>query len=211
MSYFWRQPGQQESTTVIECIGHKIPLPMVIFKGKSHIQDWFCHLQQIPQDWAFRVSQNGWTNQDIALDWLQQCFEPHTWPTDTNQKCRLLLDGHTSHTSLALTEFAEKNHIVLLCFPAHATHLLQPLDVSIFGPLKAQYHQMIMTLAKGGLTIDKVQFLHIYIKIRDKIINLRAARSAFKSVGIDNVIDAMLLWSCSGCLSTRKCPQLQLK
>jgi hypothetical protein len=188
---FRTQPGQRESATVIECIGHTVPPPMVIFKGKAHMLGWFRHQQQIPQNWAFAVSQNGWTNQDIGLDWLQRCFEPHTRPQNANQKRLLLLDGHNSHTSLAFTEFAERNNIILLCFPAHATHLLQPLDVAIFGSLKAQYTKMISSLAKSELAINKVQFLRIYIKIRDRIITPRVARSAFKSVGIDTIVNAL--------------------
>ncbi|SPO49284.1 uncharacterized protein PSANT_06975 [Moesziomyces antarcticus] len=108
-----------------------------------------------------------------------------------DKKRLLLLDGHNSHTSLAFTEFAERNNIILLCFPAHATHLLQPLDVAIFGSLKAQYTKMISSLAKSELAINKVQFLRIYIKIRDRIITPRVARSAFKSVGIDTIVNAL--------------------
>lgn len=154
------------------------------------MQGWFRHQQHIPQNWVFAVSPNGWTNQDIGLEWLKRCFEPHTRPQNANQKRLLLVDGHNSHTSLAFTEFAEKNGIVLLCFPAHATHLLQPLDVSIFGPLKSEYSKMVTVLAKSAITINKAQFLRIYIKIRDKVITTRAARASFKSVGIDTTLDA---------------------
>lgn len=88
---FKTQPGQRESATVIECIGHQIPPPMIIFKGNAHMLGWFHHQQLIPPNWAFAVTKNGWTNQDIGLDWLKRCFEPHTRPQNANQKRLLLL------------------------------------------------------------------------------------------------------------------------
>jgi hypothetical protein len=36
-------------------------------------------------------------------------------------------------------EYAIKNCILILKFPSHSTHSLQPLDVGIFGPLSTAY------------------------------------------------------------------------
>jgi hypothetical protein len=45
----------------------------------------------------------------------------------------LLLDGDESQTeSLELIELARTSHVVLMCFPSHTAHRLQPLDAS-FG------------------------------------------------------------------------------
>ncbi|CDU23862.1 related to transposase [Sporisorium scitamineum] len=110
-----------------------------------------------------------------------------------NQKHLLLLKGHNSDISLAFAEFAEEHNIILLCFPAHAMHLLQPLNVPIFGPLKLQYSQMILSLAKSSLPVSKAQFLSIYIKIQVQIMNPRAVWAAFKSVGIDNHVSASMV------------------
>jgi hypothetical protein len=30
---------------------------------------------------------------------------------------------------------ATTNKIILLCLPLHATHMLQPLDIGVFGPV----------------------------------------------------------------------------
>ena len=45
-------------------------------------------------------------------------------------------DGHHSHISLELLKVARSNDIHLVCLPPHVTHLIQPLDVSVFGPVK---------------------------------------------------------------------------
>ncbi|KAI5700556.1 hypothetical protein M8J75_000510 [Diaphorina citri] len=54
----------------------------------------------------------------------------------------LLLDGHASHPkNLELIKMARDNNVVLLCFPTHCTHRMQPLDVSLMGPLSTYYEQ----------------------------------------------------------------------
>jgi hypothetical protein len=52
----------------------------------------------------------------------------------------LLLDNHDSHISIATIEFAKSHGIVMLTFPSHCSHKLQPLDRSVYGPLKRYYN-----------------------------------------------------------------------
>ena len=52
-------------------------------------------------------------------------------------KCPLLLlDGHLSHVSEEVIRTGLEEDITIIKFPPHATDVLQPLDVSCFGPIK---------------------------------------------------------------------------
>jgi hypothetical protein len=65
------QPGQREWVTAIECIrlkGYVVP-PTIIFKGKVYIEGWFEELG-LPGDWRIELSANGWTTDQITLQWL---------------------------------------------------------------------------------------------------------------------------------------------
>ena len=53
----------------------------------------------------------------------------------------LVLDGHASHVTVDVVELARRNDIHMLCLPAHTTHMLQPLDVGVFKPLKTYYYK----------------------------------------------------------------------
>ncbi|KAJ4438281.1 hypothetical protein ANN_14220 [Periplaneta americana] len=56
----------------------------------------------------------------------------------------LLLDGHASHTkSLDVTDLARNNGVILLCFPPHCSHRLQPLDVAFMRPLSLYYEDEV--------------------------------------------------------------------
>lgn len=49
----------------------------------------------------------------------------------------IFLDNHESHCSLEAILFSRENGIVLLSFPPHTSHKIQPLDVAVYGPFKA--------------------------------------------------------------------------
>lgn len=70
----------------------------------------------------------------------------------------LLLDNHESHLSIEVLEYAKANGIVMLSFPPHCSHRMQPLDVSVFGPFKKYYNSAL----KSWLTDHPGQPLQIY-------------------------------------------------
>ena len=58
--------------------------------------------------------------------------------------CILVLDGHGSHITIDVIEFA-KLSVYLLCLPSHTSHILQPLDVSVFKPFKSFSPRLVAT------------------------------------------------------------------
>lgn len=48
----------------------------------------------------------------------------------------MLLDNHDSHLSIEGLNYSKENGITILSFPSHCSHKLQPLDRSVYGPLK---------------------------------------------------------------------------
>lgn len=50
----------------------------------------------------------------------------------------MLMDNHESHCTLDAIIYARENGIVLVTFPPHCTHRLQPLDVGVMGPFKGK-------------------------------------------------------------------------
>ncbi|KZS10313.1 Uncharacterized protein APZ42_025241 [Daphnia magna] len=45
--------------------------------------------------------------------------------------------AHPSHLDPEVIKYAKENGIIMLTFPPHSSHKLQPLDVSMYGPFKA--------------------------------------------------------------------------
>jgi hypothetical protein len=160
------QPGNREWVTTVEAIcadGFSLP-PCIIFKGKVAIAGWFDNL---PKDWRFEVSNNGWTTDEIGLRWLQKHFIPHTNSRVRGRFQLLILDGHGSHLTPQFDRICAENNIIPLCMPSHSSHLLQPLDVGCFAVLKRAYSRFISDLARCGYNhIDKFDFLDDYKRAR---------------------------------------------
>jgi hypothetical protein len=114
----------------INATGWAIP-PFIIFKGRHHLSAWYKE-DNLPQDWVIAVSENGWTTNELGLQWLKH-FDEHTKKRVVGTHRLLAIDGHESHDSLAFQQYCKENKIITICMPPHSSHLLQPLDVSEEG------------------------------------------------------------------------------
>ena len=76
----------------------------------------------------------GWMTSDVFLLAFQH-FVKHAKPTK-ERPVLLLMDNHESHVSLKLVEEARDAGVVILTFPPHCSHRLQPLDVAVFSSVK---------------------------------------------------------------------------
>lgn len=59
--------------------------------------------------------------------------------SNPNLQALLLFDGLKAHLMSDITQELNQNGIHIVCLPPHSSHLLQILDVSIFGPMKTFY------------------------------------------------------------------------
>ncbi|XP_045482114.1 uncharacterized protein LOC123686157 [Harmonia axyridis] len=84
-------------------------------------------------------------------------FKKYARPSEINPVL-LLMNNHTKYISLDVIKLCEENHIILLGFPPHTSHLIQPLDVSIYGPLKTAYLQA----CEDFLTHNRVRVITLY-------------------------------------------------
>jgi hypothetical protein len=92
------------------------------------------------------------------MDWIRH-FEKHTRARTVGGYRLLVLDSHESHHSNEFEEYCKENNIITLCMPPHSSHLLQPLDVGCFGPLKKAYGRQIEnTIRAHILHITKDDF-----------------------------------------------------
>lgn len=124
-----------QNVTVLACMnaaGHFIP-PFVIFRGMRKRDDFMLGM---PPGTEIFMTEKGWVTETAFKEWLAH-FNRHR----TQGKVILILDGHLSHTNLAVVDLCEDSDIELILIPPHTSHALQPLDVSFFKPLKAYYHQ----------------------------------------------------------------------
>ena len=69
--------------------------------------------------------------------------------------------------------------------PAHASHLLQPLDVGVFGPLKHSYGKLLeQWMISGNNHIDKEDFLSLYLPTRKWVFTSENICKGFTGAGL---------------------------
>jgi hypothetical protein len=180
-----KTPGDREWVSIIETVsatGQKLRC-MVIFKGKSLQTTWFPS-DTVP-DWWYTTSENGWTSIEIGSQWLQRIFIPDTQP-DGNRWRMLILDGHGSHVDIEFMWLCRQHRIWILYLPAHASHVLQPLDLAPFGVTKSRYRGRIKALSTidDAAPVKKERFILSYHHAREEGLSERIIRAGWKATGL---------------------------
>jgi hypothetical protein len=178
------QLGNCEWATVIAGInaaGWTIP-PFLILTGQYHFSAWY--EANIPRDWVIAVSDNGWTTNELGVEWLKH-FDAHTKARTVGAHRLLILNSHESHHSLEFQELCKENNIYTLCMPPHSSYLLQPLDVGCFSPLKRAYSREVESLMRDHINyITKLEFLPAFKAAFDRSFTPVNICSAFQGAGL---------------------------
>ena len=114
----------------VNAVGNCMPPHFVFPRAKFH--DFF--LNGAPPGSTGSANPSGWMTEAGFMGYIQH-FHEFTRSSPENP-CLLVMDNHVSHTSLSVINFCRANGIVLLTIPPHTSHRLQPLDRTVFGPLK---------------------------------------------------------------------------
>ncbi|EIN09333.1 hypothetical protein PUNSTDRAFT_20880, partial [Punctularia strigosozonata HHB-11173 SS5] len=93
-------------------------------------------------------------------------------------------DGHGSHETNTICEYAYQHGILLFCLPSKTTHKLQPLDVGLFGPLQREWANTCDDMAAFGQSVTKDNFVETYLQVRGRILKSESILAAFKKTGI---------------------------
>ncbi|GBM51366.1 hypothetical protein AVEN_110816-1 [Araneus ventricosus] len=115
---------------IISATGNSIP-PVFIFPRVKYKDYFLCDAPTVSLGLA---TKSGWMTKELFPTVLQHIKE-HT-RSDIDNPILLLIDNHKSHISIEAITYAKENGIVLLSFPPHCSHRLQPLDVAVYGAFK---------------------------------------------------------------------------
>jgi hypothetical protein len=117
--------------------------------------------------------------------WLQRCFDPWT-KEKANGHIRLLIcDGHDSHISATFIRYCYENNIAVFLLIPHSSHLIQPLDVGVFGPLKAAMKSQLNTIFRTGIAcLKKVEWIENYVKARQKVMICQNIEAGWRGAGL---------------------------
>jgi transposase-like protein len=177
-------PGRT-NITIMACVSAKgkSMSPLLIVKGKTPRSLYGFNTTAAPAGSKWHFQTNGWMTDEIGEKWftdifLKECGE--------ERPQLLILDGHSSHESLAILELAIQNDIHILSLPPHTTHALQPLDRSVFGPLNSAYNNACSEFLNQSTlhSVNKWSFPGLFANAWDNAVNEKNICSGFRSCGI---------------------------
>jgi DDE superfamily endonuclease len=184
------EPGRQGWITVMECIcadGSSIA-PMIIFKGENISKSWIPveELKAVrAEGWHISCNTKGWTSNEHGLEWLKKSFEPATRDKANSEYRLLICDGHDSHISADFIRHCIANRIVLFLLPPHCSHLMQPLDVGVFFPLKQATGCSLKRYYQTGIArLQNAEWFVCFIKARDKALTTKNIKAGWRGAGI---------------------------
>ncbi|KAB0792973.1 hypothetical protein PPYR_12593 [Photinus pyralis] len=137
-----------------------------------------------PPGSIYRCSKSGWMTEDLFYDWLVH-FSKHSHPS-VDSPVLIIMDNHTTHTTLKAFEFCKENGIVVVSIPPHTSHRLQPLDVTFYGPLKTAYNQECGSFLKVN-SYEKIlqeNVASLFTKAYNRVATIEKAVKGFLSTGI---------------------------
>ena len=172
-----------QTMTVVCCVsacGVYIP-PMMIFKRQRMTE---ILLKGSPPGTIGGASANGWIDSELFVRWLKH-FVYHAKPS-LERKVILIVDGHVTHKSLEAVEYASANGVVMICLPPHTTHRMQPLDKTIYGPLKCAYNAACdqWMVCHAGDRISAYDQAELFGKAYTTIATVKKAVTGFESTGL---------------------------
>ncbi|KAL8332644.1 hypothetical protein RB593_002752 [Gaeumannomyces tritici] len=183
-TWFQSDPDRRSLVTIIESCsasGSTVP-PFVIMTGVNisgkHVYNSF------DPGTILATSESGWTDDIVALEWLDHFLE-NTKPSAPTNYRLLLIDNHGSHLTFPFWQKCEQAKVILFPFPPHTTHKLQPLDVGIFSSFKRAHQTDLLRQAElGALDYDRPEFLDGLKNMRRRAFKVATVKSAWLKCGL---------------------------
>lgn len=182
-------PGRASNTrcnnTIIACVNAvgTAMSPLMIVKGATHNSLLGWNTSEAPKGTLWTFQRKAWTEDVLGIEWFQNIFLKQCGPSRPQL---LIVDGHKSHEVLGLLETAKNHNIEILCLPAHTTHVLQPLDRTVFGPLKSYYRKYVTEfLSSSPLNVvNKWTWPGLFCNAYNDAFTQSNIVSGFRSTGI---------------------------
>lgn len=151
---------------------------------------------QFPKDWAMGKTETGWINGQTFYEYFVNYFYKWLVQNKISLPIIVFLDGHKSHLTYHLSKFCSEKNIVLIALPPNCTHVMQPLDVAVFRPVKRGWaeavHNWRMSHSQGD-RLTKFTFAPMLKEVFDKTMKERTIINGFRTCGLfpfdDSAVD----------------------
>ncbi|KAJ3665228.1 hypothetical protein Zmor_000733 [Zophobas morio] len=143
-------------------------------------------VQEMPRKWGLGRSDNGWMTGESFFEYVANVWFPWVKENKIELPILLFLDGHSFHLTMALCDFCFSNEIELIALYPNATHILQPLDVGLFRPLKSAWKKVVhqWRIENNGSRLKREHFAPLLEKALSCVNFPEIMSNGFRSCGL---------------------------
>ncbi|XP_059069858.1 stress response protein NST1-like [Cryptomeria japonica] len=125
---------------------------------------------------------HAWMTKELFLNWLHHFARSIPGGVSPNNRHLLIFDGHGSHVAFPMIQEAKVLGIDLVTFPAHTSHKLQPLGVSVFSPFNNYFKsERLEWMAKHHrLEINRSELARLFSLAFKKALTADNIKAGFK-------------------------------
>ena len=137
-----------------------------------------------PKGTVYDLTLSGWFDMVTFEKCFLEILLPYPKQNSTPEEIKIIIDDNlASHFSPRVVEAALENTIYMTPLPANSTHLMQPLDVSFFAPMKRKWRE-VLDGGKGAIPKEQFPslFNRLWVSIKENA--AKNLQSGFRSTGI---------------------------
>lgn len=120
------------------------------------------------------------------FEYISNVFYPWLIEENVTLPVILYVDGHPSHLSMAVSDFCNEKGIILVALFPNSTHILQPLDVAFFHPMKNEWSKAVQNWRIGNNCeqFKRENFAPVLKNVLDSVNSKKILESVFKTCGL---------------------------
>ncbi|CAC5358555.1 unnamed protein product [Mytilus coruscus] len=176
--------ADKSQITVLACMSataHYLPT-MFVFPGER----FRYNLLEGFTEAVLGRTKTGWMDSELFYTWVRDHFISAIQDRKVKRPVILLVDGHTSHISLETAQLCKSENVILYCLLEHASYILQPCDVTLFGPLKKHWRDSVRDyqFKNPGEFVTKGTFASVFKSAWVNATTVDVAIKGFRHMGL---------------------------
>ena len=126
---------------------------------------------------------SGWMTGSAMVAWFKNVYLPHV---GDKRPQLLIFDNHGTHHEPEFLTLCKNYDIDLYFLPAHSSHLLQPADMAVFGPVHKAMSRIrdYIVNTNPDVTFDQNLSANIAINALDRVCTADSIRGGFERTGV---------------------------
>lgn len=139
------------------------------------------------QKYYFSESSNGWQTSKTFLQYVDEIVnEMRSSERKITGSIVLIADGFPGHSSYELQKYCNENDVIFIILLPNATHLMQPLDVVVFKPVKTEFKKQssIYKRTENKIELDETDFIRILSRTLKNAVTADLVKKSFSTTGL---------------------------